>query len=101
MSVKRAFLDVRESAPQNKWQVFAFGKILVQPAGIEPATYGFGNRHSIQLSYGCSTGPALRLSLFKVMRAVFLPCIIQEVRRRGADRSFLKSSATPPPVEPP
>ena len=26
---------------------------MVHPAGVEPAAYGIGIRHSIQLSYGC------------------------------------------------
>jgi hypothetical protein len=46
-------------AQQNKGQPF---KQLVLTAGFEPATFGSGNRHSIQLSYA-SKMPSIRRHL--------------------------------------
>ena len=51
---------------------------MVHPAGVEPAAYGIGIRHSIQLSYECKMWWD-RQRLFKrlsVFRAVALPHLI-------------------------
>ena len=34
---------------------------MVRPEGFEPTTYGFGDRHSIQLSYGRFAGLILQV----------------------------------------
>ncbi len=41
----------------------AFSLKLVHPAGFEPTTPAFGGQYSIQLSYGCSAGDIIPMSI--------------------------------------
>lgn len=42
-------------------RIVLWGDKKVRPAGLEPATYGFVDRHSIRLSYGRIRGEKLAI----------------------------------------